>query len=55
MVPNAPLFSFGKSYNMMSSQKSSNKNDFIFSTEKKFENNFSQNKIMEIMGIIIVQ
>ena len=45
MVPNAPLFSFGKSYNMMSSQKSSNKNDFIFSTEKKFENNFSQNKI----------
>ena len=45
MVPNAPLFSFGKSYIMMSSQKSSNKNDFIFSTEKKFENNFSQNKI----------
>ena len=45
MVPNAPLFSFGKSYNMMSSQKPSNKNDFIFSTEKKFENNFSKNKI----------
>ena len=45
MVPNAPLFSFGKSYNMMSSQKSSNKNDFVFSTEKKFENNFSKNKI----------
>ena len=45
MIPNAPLFSFGKSYNMISSQKSSNKNDFIFSTQKKFENNFSNNKI----------
>jgi len=44
MMPNAPLFSFGKSYNMISSQKSLNKNDFIFSTEKKFENNFSNNK-----------
>ena len=45
MIPNAPLFSFGKPYNMISSQKSSNKNEFIFSTEKKFENNFSKNKI----------
>lgn len=43
MMPNAPLFSFGKSYNMISSQKPLNKNEFIFSTEKKFENNFSKN------------
>ena len=45
MIPNAPQFSFGKTDNLISSQKFSNKNDFLFSTEKKYDNNFSKNNI----------